>query len=241
MRLGTKTAAILTISLVALLTGCNPEQTEKDTLAEAQFCLDKATDAAAVDACMSKIEGITSEEAYALRCAGGFIASGITQPENLSIALNSMKQNGSTASVLGVLAFSSVAAADATFSDCNQSGNNGLALLAAMTKTATALNALIDPNLGGTIEQNFQATITNLVADLQGGDQAAKDAALAEATKIGGTIQTVYQASCGGTVAVNTEMCGSIDGAIAASGGAVDINSLPADIGAALLQYWQTN
>lgn len=241
MRLGNTTAAILTMSLVALLTGCEAAQTEKDMLAEAQFCLDKATDSTAVNSCMSKIEGITSEEAYSLRCAGGFIASGITQPESLSVALNSMKENGSTASVLGVLAFSSQAAADSTFNDCNQSGNSGLALLAAMTKTATALNSLMDPNLGGTIEQNFQTTIANLVADLAGGDQAAKDAAAAEATKIGGTIQTVYQASCGGTVDVNPELCGSIDGAITASGGAVDINSPPADIGAALLQYWQTN
>lgn len=230
------TAVILTLGLSTLLTGCG-EQTEKDMLAEAQFCLDKATDASTADACMTKIEGLTSKQSYSLRCAAGFIASQITQPATLSTALNSMKENASTASVLGVLAFDSPTLADTTFTNCSLSGNSGLQLIAAMAKTATVISQLASGS--GSIESQMQTAITNIITNLQSGDPTLQAQAVANAAAIGSTIQTVYQTTCSITVTVNTEMCASINGAIAAAPGVDITNGNSSDIGAALLDYWQ--
>lgn len=230
------TAAVLTFSLVALLTGCT-EQTEKDMLAEAQFCLDKATDATAANACMTKIQGLTSKQSYALRCAAGFISSGITQPANLSTALNSMKDGASTASVLGVLSFDDQNLADTTFTNCSQSGDSGLELVAAMAKTATLIANLASGS--GSLEAQMQTAITSIVTNLASGDPTLQAQAVASATEIGSTIQTVYQTTCSIAVTANSEMCSSINGAIAANPGVDIVNSNPDDVGAALLDYWQ--
>lgn len=233
-----KNSAILALSLSALLAGC-AAQSEKDMLAEAQFCLDKATDATSADACMTKIQGLSSKQSYSLRCAAGFIASGITQPASLSTALNSMKQNASTASVLGILAFDSQTLADSTFTNCTQSGDSGLQLIAAMAKTATVINGLTSGS--GSIETQMQTAITSIVSNLTSGDATLQAQAVADASKIGGTIQTVYQTTCSGTVVVNQEMCNSINGAISASPVPVNMTtSTSQDIGKALLDYWQS-
>lgn len=236
MSFNKSTAALLTLSLTALLTGCGA-QTEKDMLAEAQFCLDKANDATTANACMTKIDGLSSKQSYELRCAAGFIASGTISPSNLSTALNSMKENASTASVLGVLAFDSQDLVDATFTNCSQSGNSGLELVAAMAKSATVIFKLT--NGSGDLETEMVSVITNIVTNLTSGDPALQAEAIANASKIGGAIQTVYQTSCA-VAAANTEMCGSIDGALAAAPGVDIASASPEDIGAALLAHWQS-
>lgn len=236
MQLNKATATILAMSLTALLTGCEAEQTEKDMLAEAQFCLDKATNSTSANACMSKIEGLTSTQAYGLRCAAGFISSGTTSPANLSQALNSLQDGGSTAGVLGVLAFDSQSLADSTFNNCNLSKDTGLSLIAAMAKTATVLNNFASGS--GSLEAQFQTAITTVLNNLNG-TPSQQTQAIASLNNIGGAIQSVYTTTCGGTTVVNTEICGSINGAIAAVP-SVNINtSTPQQIGDALLKYWQ--
>ncbi|MGZ3770207.1 MAG: hypothetical protein ACXVCP_17430 [Bdellovibrio sp.] len=227
---------ILALSLTAILSGC-AQQSEKDMLAEAQFCLDKATNASSVNTCMAKIDGLTSEQSYSLRCAGGFVSAGITSPANLATAMNSMKQNASTASVLGVLAFDNQTLMDSTFDNCSKSGDAGLKLVAAMSKTATVIYQLT--NASGTIEQQMTNAITSIITNLTSNNAAAQAAAVASATQIGGAIQTVYQASCS-LNSVNTQMCGSISGALAAAPSINISTSSPQDIGAALLNYWQS-
>ena len=229
------TAVILTLSLSALLSACAP-QSEKDMLAEAQYCLDAAKDNTAVQSCMSKIEGLSSTQAHTLRCAAGFIASGITAPAKLSSALNSMKEGGSTANVLGILAFEDQSLADRTFTSCSLSKDSGLTLLSAMSKSATVINNFASGS--GSLEAQMQAGITKILDDLNGTPQQQAEA-IANLVKVGDTIQTVYQTTCGTQVA-NTELCGSITKALDEAPGGIDIiNSSPQDIGNALFEYWK--
>ncbi len=235
MAFNKSTALLMSLSLSALMIGCAP-QSEKDMLAEAQYCLDTAKDSAAVQGCVSKIESITSTQAHTLRCAAGFIASGITAPAKLSSALNSMKEGGSTASVLGILAFEDQDLADRTFTSCALSKDNGLTLLSAMSKSATVINNFASGS--GSLESQMQAGITKILNDLNGTAQQQAEA-IANLVKVGDTIQTVYQTTCGTQVA-NTELCGSITKAIDAAPGAIDIkNSTPQEIGNALFEYWK--
>ncbi|XGC80218.1 hypothetical protein ACES2L_12880 [Bdellovibrio bacteriovorus] len=231
MRFSKLTATLLALSCTSLLlTGCEAEQTEKDMLAEAQYCLDDAQSETEADTCMTKISGLNSERANELRCAAGFYQ--VASPENLSQALNSMNESGgSTAGVLGVLAFSSRDRVNATFNYCNASGSEGLQLLGAMAKTATILNDLGAVLGSGSPEDQIAAILDDLVNNPDG----------AVASDIGETIQAVYTASCAVTVS-NEDMCGSINEALAANPG-VDIND-PAQasaIGQALLEQWNQN
>ncbi|WII72873.1 hypothetical protein QJS83_03185 [Bdellovibrio sp. 22V] len=238
-------ALILSLTLAALLTGCEAEQTEKDMLAEAQFCLDKARDKASADACMSKIAGLSGPHASTLRCAAGFIGAEVTDPANLSTALNAIQDGQGAAALLSSLSFPSVSEANATFESCNQSGQAGLALIGAMMKSATVL-----ANAAGSLAScsspescdtaQITETITDLIANLTAGG-AAQDEAEATVVAIAESIQTVYTTTCGGTSSVNTDICGQIDTAIAQSG--VDIvNADPTQLlalGKDLLEEWK--
>lgn len=236
MHLNKSMAALLALSLTALLTGCEAEQTEKDMIAEAQFCLDKAQDSSSANSCMSKIQGLTSPQAYTLRCAAGFISSGVTSPQNLSQALNALKDGGSTAGILGAISFDSQALADQTFTNCALTKNEGLMLIGAMAKTATVLGSLASGS--GSMEAQIQTVINNILTDLNSGSPSQQT--INDVVKIGGTIQSVYQTTCANGVGAIEDVCDSINGAIASVPGGVDVvNATPEEIGQALLDYWK--
>lgn len=69
---------VILIATLALpfLAAC--ETKEDRTLAEAEACINRAT-AANVDACVNKVAGMTSEDAYLIRCSSHFIAQDITE------------------------------------------------------------------------------------------------------------------------------------------------------------------
>ncbi len=58
------------------LTACESE--EDRTLAAAEACINRST-AATVDACVAKVAGMESEDAYMIRCSSHFIAQDITE------------------------------------------------------------------------------------------------------------------------------------------------------------------
>ncbi|AFY02749.1 hypothetical protein [Bdellovibrio bacteriovorus] len=224
----------------AILTGCEGEQTEKDMIAEAQFCLDEARDAASANACMSKINGITSPNAYTLRCAAGFISSGITSAANLSSALTAISEGGGPTDMLTALSFDDVVLANNTANYCNQSGQKGLALIGAMAKSATALsNAANSLNLGSCdgsdISSCDPAAIENAISDILANPNSS--AAIEAVEAIGSSIQTVYSVTCGGTNNANSDICGDINQAAATAG--IDISTADISaIGQALLAQW---
>lgn len=237
-----KKLATMILGLSAtLLTGCEAEQTEKDMIAEAQFCMDEARDAASANACVSKISGLTSPQAYTLRCAGGFIAAGVTSAENLSKALDAMSDQGAGAtSMLTVLNFNSRDLADQTALDCNRSGQKGLALIGALAKSSTAL-ADAAGRLGfgscGTDLDGCQSSIEQAIGEIL--KNPTVGAAPEAITAIGESIQTVYTATCGGTSVANSSICSDINEAAAAAN-IFDIATADIDaIGKALLAQWQ--
>ncbi|WP_374075043.1 hypothetical protein [Bdellovibrio bacteriovorus] len=241
MQFNKTTATILAMSLTALLTGCEAEQTEKDMLAEAQFCLDEATDATSANACMSKIEGLNSEQAYTLRCAAGFIGAEVTSPANLSNALNAINGDSGAAGMLSALSFPSLSEAEATFNNCNQSGSSGLQLIGAMAKSATVLASSSFASCASNPADCNVSEITNSIQDLITGLNASDPDAEATVTTIVSSIQTVYTSTCSAGASSNDEICGQINSAVATSG--FDITTTdPAQlvaIGKELLQNWQ--
>jgi hypothetical protein len=142
------TALILSLGMVATLTACE-EQSEKDMIAEAQFCLDKASDSASVNSCLSGIASINSAQANALRCAGGFISAGVTSAENMSKAITTIQNGGDSTALLAVLNLGDTGEASKTATYCSLSKQADLALFGAMAKSATILaNAAAQLGLG---------------------------------------------------------------------------------------------
>lgn len=241
-----KTAAIvLALGMGALLTGCEAEQTEKDMIAEAQFCLDDATDSTSADACLAKISGLNSAQANSLRCAGGFIAAQVTSPSNLSNALNAISDGDGASALLTSLSFPTVTLANNTFNYCNQSSQTGLKLIGAMAKSATVL-AEAAKSMGlsscsvitecSTAE--LEAGLQNLIDDV-GTDPTADETVLAVVT----SIQTVYTSTCTGGTTVNADICGQINTAISQSGQDILTTDQTAllEIGKELLSQWKNN
>lgn len=238
-----KAALLITLSLGVLLTGCEGEQSEKDMLAEAQFCLDEATNADTAGACVSKISGLNSPQANTLRCAAGFIAAEITSPRNLSSALNAISDGAGAPALMSALSFPSVTLAKTTFNYCNASSQNGLKLIAAMAKSATILaNVAAGLPSCSTLENcdasAIETTLNGLITAIDnGGDAAAEETVI----EIVSSVQTVYASTCSGTSNSNADICNQINTAISTSGYNIatqDPNELLA-IGKELLGQWK--
>ncbi|MFM6927749.1 MAG: hypothetical protein ACKOX6_04755 [Bdellovibrio sp.] len=237
------TALILSLGMVATLTACE-EQSEKDMIAEAQFCLDKASSSASVNSCLSGIASLNSAQANALRCAGGFIGSGVASAENLSNAITSIQNGGNSVTLLTALSLDDVTLANNTANYCALSKQADLALFGAMAKSATVLaNAAKDLGSCASISTcdttQITTTINDLIADLQGGTptQGAMDTVEAIAT----SVQTVYTSTCGANSSSNQDICGPINSALVDAG--ININTTNTqdliDLGLALLNQWK--
>ncbi|HWU44437.1 MAG TPA: hypothetical protein VN132_13395, partial [Bdellovibrio sp.] len=206
------TMLLFLFGLLSLLTACSP-QTQKDQIADAQFCLDKAQDASTANACVAKIASIQSPEANALRCAAGFIGSGVTKPENLSKALNAIKDsNNGGSSATTMMSFLNLGSdADATkiFNYCAASDNKGMALIAAMARSATTLINIVGPSFDPATGAAQLETVINNIAVAYANDPT--DSSIQDTlSSIGDSVGTVYEMTCGGSNQGNSDICKSI-------------------------------
>ena len=213
MRLNKTTAGMIASALIIQITGC--AQSDKDLLAEAQYCLDKATQATAAS-CMSKISSLTSPQSYALRCAQGFITAGVTSAENLSDAVTAIKAGSGATGMLAALSFPTLADAKTTFSACSSSGQSGLALIGAMAKSATLIASIggdaiaicSDPTKTAECKTALTTNMTTLINNPNS----------ESAAEIADAVGTVYDTTCSGASASSSEICNQINTAADAAG-----------------------
>ncbi|WP_413586470.1 hypothetical protein [Bdellovibrio sp. HCB274] len=223
------TALVAGLSCAALLAGCEGAQSEKDMIMEAQYCLDKANSGTA-DSCISGIASLTSENAYAIRCAAGFLKSGVTTPENLAEAFTAIQDNGNTATMLSILNFDGdTTLADWTTEQCTKSGSAGLALMGSMAKSATALASAASDfgscTLNGSTYTCDEAAMSDLIADIEtallAGDLNSPTPEFQQAfdtvEAVIQSVQSVYSISCG-TAGSNSDICSPINKALDQAG-----------------------
>lgn len=136
-------AAVLALPL---LTACESE--EDRTLAEAEACINSAT-STNVDACMAKVDGLTSEDAYLIRCSAHFIAQNITETR-LASAFTNIKSSSAVAGVtpttiaLSYMIFDETKLAHnvaVSKSDCELSGAPSLSRIVSLAEIATTFAA----------------------------------------------------------------------------------------------------
>ena len=210
--------------LALVATSCGKKDADK--IGEAQACLDSAT-AATATACMEKVSGLESTQAYVIRCAATFIAESFDTPTKITSAYNNMNGTGSGASdasssltAMSALTFSTTTAADANLAYCNKSASKGLMMLSGIANMATHLKSF------ASCTTNFDATcLTNATND--SATQAAVGAAAAAA----------YTSSCAGTQTTNAQFCTQFSTAVTAAGGTSNSSCLGKQL---LAQYNNT-
>jgi hypothetical protein len=183
--------------------GCSNNK-DMEKVGNAQQCLDKSSSDTA-SGCLTEIEGLTSKEAYLVKCAGGFIAEGFNDPTRLVSALQNAKSNnggGSSATtVFSVLAFYkqtdptlNVALAEKTYNNCTASENTGFSLIAALSNMATKITA-------GSHTPDTMFSTDNLATTIQN---------ISNPETLGAIATAAFQASCSsGTTSSGSSSTGS--------------------------------
>ncbi len=237
---------------------CGSEK-ETDKIGDAQICLNKATDLASSNACLTKIEGIESTAAYGVRCNGSFIAEGFASPTKYITALSSLNGAGGTANFMGLVTFTSAGAlttdlsnAASTFSNCLNSGAKGTTLLAsfgylamsiynhARSTGATPSACPATPTSGSyafsaCLNQYFS---TDIIANATAISQmicptTANASASTLQTSIGSIIVSTYNISCAGTGA-NQSLCATLNTTITNAGGTSNTRTIASSFFATL-------
>lgn len=228
MKLKAVTTAALALTASFLMLGC--QETEQDLIGDAQHCLDH-TSVGQAEGCLSKIEGLTSAQAYVIRCAASFIDEGLTDPATLSEALNQVSEgNNNSLGLLQALAFKNTDRARTMFERCSASNQKGLLLISGVSKMATDILSLSTASSGDLVFSDDPAEMAAAI------DEILTNGGAGQLEVVGSTLQVVYNVSCQVDNQANKDICGEIDTALAG----VDIQD-PVAIGNAILDYWKNN
>jgi hypothetical protein len=209
------------------MTGC--EQSEDTAIASARDCLDHSTTSTEVNACMAKIDGIESSEAYLLRCSGAFVSQGFTG-ERLANAFDQLKKDsgsGSSSTTAVAMAYfvfkganatdtnGARTAADTAYNYCTRAGVRSmqrLAVLAQMATTVATVTGDLTQFLNPTsmTSSQLETAITNALT------AAVSDPSAPAA--IGNLAVTANETYCNaGSSFATSDICKQLDTALAQS------------------------
>lgn len=196
------------------LTACETE--EDRAIAGAEACINRATsgNVSEANACMAKVAGMTSEDAYLIRCSAHFIAQNISE-STLSTGFATIKNanSGGVPSMtfaMSYLLFANIAGHDinSSLSDCNLSGAVSLYKIVQLSSLANTFD------LGGLLMPG--ASPTDLASAIANFNTNATPQELAEA---GAKVLEIKGTFCdnGGTFS-GTDICNKVNQAVATAG-----------------------
>ncbi len=221
----------LSLVLSLILAAC--ESDEDRQIAEAQDCLNNASPTlASANVCLAKVDGLTSEESYYIRCSARFLGQGFVG-SRFADAFESLADDedgggggqDAMTTALTVMVFTGTDNANAkqnassTLSECLLSGSQGLSRLAALTSLATTLaSAITGIDLSTVTEEGLTPDdVTDLLNNLTNdGEFDASDDE--EIGNIALTANTLFCADEDSDFA-DTDICTNIGAAIATGGG----------------------
>ncbi len=212
-----KTSIAVGISCCFLLVSCSSKNSELEKIADAQACLDSATQSTAAS-CAAKVEGLTSPGSYLIRCVSLFIEDGLTSAERLSSAYEGLSSGGtgsdSSLNFISYVAFISgadwtarQATASRALNNCSLSLSPGLTLLSSISSMATTIGAI-----SGSL--NPDGSITNIdgaIAAIAAGGPAAQEA-------LGSAALTAYNSSCTTPEEGTGDFCAQFSSTVASVG-----------------------
>ncbi|MBL7671863.1 MAG: hypothetical protein JNM39_15355 [Bdellovibrionaceae bacterium] len=224
--------------------------TDRDTLGDAQICLDNVTIANpdAADACVEKVSAITTKAGDSIRCAGAFVKEGFTDASSLVATFSAVSSGSGSSAFLGSLVFdgrnstnlTTTAGAESYYTQAMKAStycaSAGLKVGTLLTTFSFLGNAMINLACKATATCGvgiFSTTnpldAVNLVSYLT---NTSNSSAISQIyTDIGTLVINSYLISCVGTV-VNATLCENVTTAVTTGGG----TSAPAGVGKAFLK-----
>jgi hypothetical protein len=224
-----KMVALTVIGLsILVLPGC--EEEESNDLAQAQDCMDKISSAnwQTADKCMAYVAKYDSQQANILKCAIKFLDNGLTTDKVVAAYL-ALSQNAPSndAVFMTALAMATTADAEEARVYCNKSQLKGLIYLAnlavagsALAEVGVALNLFMDgydPTDPATIGNLTSGDVEDIIAACLPGS-ADPQCTSARLEAIGSAVEAISTSYCVGSNE-DTEICQSVNAAIAGSGG----------------------
>lgn len=228
-------------TLMTALVSCG-KGGEQDDLAKAQSCLDhvQASNPQTATQCLQYINKYSSVQANNLKCAiyltsGGLIENKIVQAYGI---LSDNSQQNKAASFMAAIsldvpdATSAYNTATTADSYCRLSGTSGLASLSSIILAGTTMKkSIFDLGLGGSFDINNPSSVNTAVQSMITQCAVATPPAGCPSTQtLGSSVTTIATVYCGQPSA-NSNVCTSVNGAIASAGGS------SSSAGAALLCY----
>lgn len=218
-------AIVLTTGLI----GC--ENSDDNTIASAQQCLDKATTPSVATNCWNMVNGIEKPEAYGIKCAADFIADGITSQRitnAVSKALDGVSGADNAAAIMMMyLTFSTTTKANQAYSDCTKSGSKGYQFFASVAQMGTFADSVGGGAINAIVAGGGTPTGAQIESAINGaiGNPAAESA-------VGSAAKNMYSSQCATITPQNQAVCNTIKN---------QVNSGASDqaIGAALLAAFQ--
>lgn len=208
---------VIALTSLKFLSGCSGSNSDLEKIADAQACLDTATQSTAAS-CAAKVEGLTSPGAYLIRCVSLFVEDGLTSAERLTSAYEGLSSGGtgsdSSLNFISYVAFISganwtvrQATAANALNNCALSLSPGLTLLSSISSMATTIGAVSGAlNSDGSINN-----VDGAIAAIAAGGPAAQSA-------LGSAVITAYNSSCSSEDSGTGEFCSQFSSTIAAVG-----------------------
>ncbi len=235
-------AILLTLGFLGLTTLSCSKTTDLDKVGEAEYCLDKATPATALD-CVAKVDGIISPAADNIRCAGTFLYEKLTDTQNLLDAMDALAESTSDPieTFMGFLIFNeqstklaNKAKAAEAFDYCLNSGGKASTLIASFTYLATSLlNGFVtdqmylpspapDPSTYDTDTKKVGAALAYVLGSIVANELSATTFPIPTSVNdlfgaFGAVVISTHNISCNSSQ-VNDELCGYMKTAVDTGG-----------------------
>jgi hypothetical protein len=234
---------IQAILLPLIILSCG-KATDRDTLGDAQICLDNVTIANpdAADTCLEKVASITSKAGDGIRCAGAFVKEGFTDASSLVATFSAVQSGTGSTAFLGSLVFdgrnstnlTTTTGADSYYTQAMKAStycaSAGLKVGTLLTTFSFLGNSMINLGCkaGATCGTAFFTPSTGdlLALGAYVGNSSNTSAVTQIYTDIGTLVINSYLISCVGTV-INAVLCANVTTAVTEGGGV----SAPAGVG----------
>lgn len=202
----TRLRLVLGLSLIGVFALSSCEESDDNKIAQAQECLNKLSDtspSADIQACMDKVSGIETEQAYGILCSGSFLKGGLTTNKIVTAFDNADTQPAAQkeAKLIEGLSLTSTAVADQAYENCAKTNTPGLIYIASLVKIGTFINVL---GTGGSIDAKI--------------DDCIASPSTCQLAEVGEAIPTIANLYCKGD-AKDEQVCKDLEAAIASAGG----------------------
>ncbi len=235
---------MIVLSTLIFISSCS-SSSDADKIVDAQECLDEyaRNGGGDVDACVSKVSGLTSAASHGIRCAAGFIKEGKGGATFFVNAFQTIEtvSGSAIANFLNVVGFKSAGTGNLTnatnnyntaatvYDYCALSKAKGATLIATFSFLTNMLFKLSCENTGSTPAGDCNMDDTSAGTAIVGSATTWVTGVVAFKTALGTMVINTHEVSCS-TGNANDTLCGFMSNAIAQGGG------VPATVGQKFLE-----